>query len=114
MTKVHRRDLGDITVLELSGRLMGGPDAEQFHKLIREVLAQGRHRVVVDLGDVAWVNSSGLGSLIAAYTALKEAGGIMKLMRVSRRVDQILQVTKLSTVFLSYPDEDSAVRSFGP
>lgn len=108
MNKLTRRDDGDVVILTLSGRLMGGPDTEQFLKQVRDVVAEGRQKVIVDMGGVAWVNSSGLGALIAAWTALQEAGGKMTLVRVSRRIEQILGVTKLNTVFQIHADEESA------
>lgn len=106
--KMNMREDGEWTVFELSGRLMGGPDTEPFLKAVREQVAQGRIRFMVDLGDVAWVNSSGLGALIAAWTLLKEKGGTLRLFRVSRRINQILAVTKLNTVFDVHADEASA------
>jgi len=112
MIKVVRRDREGVSILELSGRLMGGPDSEQVQKGIRDLIAEGRFKVVVDLGQVAWVNSSGLGILIAAFTALREKGGSLKLLNVSKRIEQILAVTKLSTVFESYADEGAVVESF--
>ncbi|MDZ4803349.1 MAG: STAS domain-containing protein [Candidatus Eisenbacteria bacterium] len=108
-----RRDDGDVTILTLSGRLMGGPDTEQFLKAMREVIDAKRTRVILDMGDVAWVNSSGLGALIAGWTLLQEKGGSLKLIRVSRRIEQILAVTKLDTVFELHPDEASARAGFG-
>jgi anti-sigma B factor antagonist len=112
MIKVNRRDRDSVSILELAGRLMGGPDSELFQKTLRDLMAEGRFNVVVDLGQVAWVNSSGLGILIASFTALKEKGGSLKLLNVSRRIEQILAVTKLSTVFETYSDEDAVVASF--
>jgi anti-sigma B factor antagonist len=112
MLRLKRRERGNVVILELSGRLMGGPDSDSFQKTIRELIDQGRLHVVVDLGGVAWINSSGLGMLIASYTSLKDRGGCLKFMNVSRRIEQILQVTKLNTVFESYPDEESVVGSF--
>jgi anti-sigma B factor antagonist len=112
MIKVNRRDRDDVSILELAGRLMGGPDAENFQKALRDLIAEGRLKVVIDLGQVAWVNSSGLGILIASFTSLKEKGGSLKLLNVSRRIEQILAVTKLSTVFETYSDENAVVASF--
>jgi anti-sigma B factor antagonist len=108
MNKLTRRDDGDVVILTLSGRLMGGPDTEQFLKVVRDLVAEGRQKMIVDMGGVAWVNSSGLGALIAAWTSLQERGGKMSLVRVSRRIEQILAVTKLNTVFQIHADEDSA------
>lgn len=108
MNKLTRRDDGDVVTLTLSGRLMGGPDTEQFVKQIRDIVADGRQKVIVDMGGVAWVNSSGLGALIAAWQALHDRGGRLLLVKVSRRIEQILAVTKLNTVFQIHADEESA------
>lgn len=113
MIKINRRERDGVVILQLSGRLMGGPDAEQFQKLIHDLVEAGQLRVVVDLGPVSWINSSGLGTLIAAFTTLKERGGSLKLLGVSRRIEQILQVTKLNTIFELHATEDSVVASFG-
>lgn len=106
--KMTQREEGEWSIFELSGRLMGGADTEPFLKAVRELAARGRTQVLVDMGQVAWVNSSGLGALIAAWTLLKEKGGLLRLFRVSRRISQILAVTKLNTVFDVRDDEVSA------
>ena len=111
--KINRRVRGDVVILELGGRLMGGPDSEALQKVIRELLTAGSRPVVIDLGHVGWVNSSGLGMLIAAFTTLKEAGGMLKLLNVSRRIEQILAVTKLNSIFEIHAEEDAVVGSFG-
>lgn len=112
MNKLTRHDDGDVVVLVLSGRLMGGTDTEQFLKQVRDVVAEGRRKLIVDLGGVAWVNSSGLGALIAAWGSLQEKGGMMSLIGVSRRIEQILAVTRLNTVFQIHADEGAARAAF--
>lgn len=111
--KINRRTRGDVVILELQGRLMGGPDSEALRKVIQDLIAQGTRRVLIDLAQVAWVNSSGLGMLIDAYTTLKESGGVLKFLNVSRRIESILAVTKLNTIFEMYAEEDAAIGSFG-
>ena len=75
-------------------------------------LDQGQRSILVDLGDVPWINSTGLGILIAAHSTISKAGGTMKLSRVAKRVDSILMVTRLSMIFESYEDEAQALASF--
>ncbi len=107
------REEGAVTILEISGKIMGGPDAEQFHGLIKELLTNGKTKLLVNLGRVNWINSTGLGILIAGYTSVKDAGGQFKLLNVSERIDSILMVTKLAGIFESYDDMSEALASFG-
>ena len=104
---------GDVVVISLSGQLMGGPDAEAVRQLIRENLDAGHKKIVIDIGDVSWVNSTGLGILIASHVTVSNAGGSVKLSRVSHRISQIFMVTKLHTVFDTHDSVEAAVASFG-
>jgi len=110
--KIKQEDREGVTILRLNGKLMGGPDAETFQKLIRELVESGKKKVVVDMGDVSWVNSTGLGILISGYSTLRNAGGTIKLIRVNKRIDQIFMVTKLHTIFDTFEDETHALASF--
>jgi anti-sigma B factor antagonist len=110
--KVSKRLEGDVAVLSLSGKLMGGPDAESVREIIRDTLEQNTKKILIDLGDVSWVNSTGLGILIASHVTVTNAGGALKLSRVSKRIDQIFMVTKLHTVFDTYESETAALESF--
>jgi len=110
--KIHREDSGGVTILRLNGKLMGGPDAEGFQKLVKELVEAGRKQVLVDMGKVSWVNSTGLGILISGYTTLRNAGGTLKLVGVNKRIDQIFMVTKLHTIFESFEEETRALSSF--
>jgi len=112
--KIRREDRGSVAILRVSGTIMGGPDADAFHGVVRGALADGRRHLLVDLGEVSWVNSSGLGILIASYTRVRREKGALKLLNVSRRIESILMVTKLNTFFESFQDETRAIRSFGP
>ncbi|MBN1826978.1 MAG: STAS domain-containing protein [Candidatus Eisenbacteria bacterium] len=110
---LKRREVGDVIILELSGKLMGGPDAALFHDTIKDLLTSDRKKIVVNLSSLNWINSTGLGILISGYTSVKNAGGQLKLTSVAERVQSIFMITKLATVFESYPNEDEAVASFG-
>jgi anti-sigma B factor antagonist len=110
--KISRKDRDDVVVLALSGKLMGGPDADKFHDQIRRILDEGHRQIVIDLADVEWINSTGLGILIAAHSTVSKADGRMKLLKVSKRVDSILMVTRLNMIFESYDDEAQALASF--
>lgn len=109
--KVTRRDLGHVVILDLSGRLMGGAEAAAFQQEVRDLLDDGRLRMLVNLADVTWINSTGLGLLISAFSLVKKRGGVMKFFGVTERIRGILAITRLGTVFETYPDEAAALAS---
>ena len=110
--KMVQEEKDDVTILRLSGKLVGGPTAEKFQETIKALVAQGKNNVLVDMGGVSWVNSTGLGILIASYTTLRRSDGKVKLLKVSKRVQSILMITKLSTIFETHEDEAKALASF--
>ena len=110
--KISVRKKDSVAILDLSGKLMGGPDADVFKETIKNLIAEGYKNVIVNLSKVPWVNSTGLGILIAGYTTLKKEGGSLKLVHVTDRIQSILMITKLGTIFESYSDEGEAVKSF--
>ncbi len=110
--KVQREEKDGVVVLRLEGKLMGGPDADVIHAAVKEAISQGKRNVLIDLADVSWVNSTGLGILITNYTTLKQNEGMLKLVNVSKRIESILMVTKLNTVFESFSSETDALASF--
>jgi len=109
---ISRRDVGDVVVLDLQGKIMGGSDSEAFQQALRGLVDGGTRKVLVNLGQVSWINSSGLGILIEGFSALQRNGGTLKLVQVPPRIESLLAVTKLSTIFESYRQEDEAVQSF--
>lgn len=110
--KLKERTRDGVAILEMSGKLMGGPDAETFDETLKTLIHEGHCNVIVSMDKVKWVNSTGLGILISGYTTLKKNGGELKLLKVSERIENIFIVSKLFTVFESYQDEDEAVQSF--
>lgn len=110
--KIKEREQDGVAILELSGKIMGGPDSEKFSSTLKQLIHEEKTRVIVDLGKVTWVNSTGLGILISGYTTMKRSNGEMKLLNVSDRIESIFMVTKLASVFESYKDEDEAIQSF--
>lgn len=108
--QIQTRIVDDIAVMELFGQFVAG-DAS-LSDCLRSLAREGHTRVVIDLAGVNYMDSSGLGELIAGYIASKEAGGALKLMRVTRRVQVLLTVTNLITTFETFPDEATAVASF--
>lgn len=110
--KLKERKRDGVAILEMSGKLMGGPDAETFNETLKTLIHEDCHNVIVSMERVKWVNSTGLGILISGYTTLKKNGGELKLLKVSDRIENIFIVSKLYTVFESFQDEDEAVQSF--
>lgn len=101
----------DKQVISLSGKIMGGPEAGQINDQIHALIEQRKKEIIIDLKNVEWMNSSGLGILIGAITTLRNNGGNLCLIHVSDRLQNLLKITKLSGVFDIYPDLDTAVKS---
>jgi anti-sigma B factor antagonist len=103
---------GDVMVLNLSGKIMGGPDHEKFQTEIKTLISDGYVDILLDMHKVSWVNSTGLGILVSAYHTLKKNGGQLKICQVSDRIDNILNVTQLKLVFETFENCDEALTSF--
>lgn len=110
--KIKERAEGGVTVLELSGKIMGGPDYEKFHEEVRRMVEEGKKDLLLDFGGVTWINSTGLGLLISAYTTLRREGGRMKVCNVKDRVRSIFYVTQLNKVFDNFETAEEAIASF--
>lgn len=98
-----------VTIITLSGKIMGGPEAGEINDEIHELIDRGKHKIIIDLQQVEWMNSSGLGILISAITTLKNNNGSMALVHVSDRIMNLLKITKLKDVFAIYDDVESAL-----
>ena len=112
LLRATHRDAGKVTVIDLSGRITLGEGSALLRKTIRTLLEEQRTRLLLNLGDVDYIDSSGIGELVSAFTAVKGSGGEMKLLNLTRKVRDILQITKLYTVFDVHSDENTALRSF--
>ncbi len=102
----------DVVIIELKGDVLGGPDANKLTARIREILAEGNANIVLDLKGVEYMNSSGLGMLTSAQTSVKKEDGEVKLSNPSERIESLLKITKLNTIFESYHSVVDAVKSF--
>ena len=109
--KIKERIENHVAVLSLSGKMMGGPETTALHDYIRRLMADGINKVVIDLGGVKWINSSGLGVLMAAMTTLKGGDGSMKLANVTEKVESLLMITQLMRIFETFDSVDRAVSS---
>ncbi len=110
--KINKRDNGEVTVVDLSGRLTLGDASAQLRQALRELLDGGRKKIVLNLGQVGYIDSSGLGELVSSFTTVKNNGGQLKLVNLTDKVSDLLTVTKLYTVFEIHSDEGAAVQSF--
>ena len=110
--KLHKQERDDIVILELSGKIMGGPDASLLNDKLHDLVDAGKNKVIVDLAKVNWMNSSGLGILIGALTTIRNNNGELKLANVTERIKSLFIITKLITVFESHESIESAIKSF--
>src|SRR5882724_5573660 len=103
------RDSGSVTVVDMGGRIVLGDGSALLRKTIRQLLEGDRTKILINLADVDYIDSSGIGELVHAYTSVKTRGGELKLLHLTRKVHDILQITKLYTVFDVYSDESAAI-----
>ena len=109
---IRERVVNGISVLDISGKISLGEGDLQIKDRIKDLLADGQRRIPLNLGDVSYIDSAGLGSLISSYATVKREGGNLKLVNLTKRVKDLLMITKLITVFDTFEDEESAVDSF--
>jgi anti-sigma B factor antagonist len=110
--KATNRDIGSTTVVDISGRITLGEGSAMLRGLVRQLLDHGRKNIVLNLADVNYIDSSGIGELVSSFTAVKKEGGELKLLNLTRKVHDLLLITKLFTVFDVHNDEQKAVASF--
>jgi anti-sigma B factor antagonist len=110
--KLTTHQKGEVTIIDISGKLTLGEGTSTLRTKIRELVEGGSKRIVLNMADVSYMDSSGLGELIASHTTVTTAGGEMKLLNLAKRVHDLLKLTKLYTVFETFEDEASAVDSF--
>jgi anti-sigma B factor antagonist len=110
--KLNNREENGVMIIEPRGKIMGGPESTALHDLLHDLIDQGKKNVVIDLGKVDWMNSTGLGLLISGLTTLRKSGGELKLANVTDKIQSLLTITKLVTIFKSYDSVDEAVTSF--
>ena len=109
---IASREVDGVAVLDLSGRITLGEGSVQIRDAIRELLGKGRKSILLDLGEVNYIDSSGLGELVSAYTSARNQSAALKLLKLTKKVHDLLQLTKLYTVFDIFDDEAVAIASF--
>lgn len=107
------REAGGVTVLELEGRIVLGEESNAFRERVKTLLAAGKTKIVLNMGNVTYIDSAGLGTLVASHQSARTQGATLRLAQLGQKFMELLQVTKLLTVFDVYPTEAEAIKSFG-
>jgi anti-sigma B factor antagonist len=110
--KLKTKEIKDVTVIELDGNMIGGPDASALNDYLHELITKEKKNVVIDLKSVNFINSSGLGMLIGGMTTMRNSGGELKLANASKKIENLLEMTKLHKVFDIHKNINEAVASF--
>ena len=111
---IHQREREGITLIDLKGRLTVGQEVSTYRERMQKLIDSGRHSIVLNLDQVDYVDSTGLGAMVMCYTTLQRSGGTAKLLNLSRRSIELLVMTKLTTIFEVFNDEQNAINSFFP
>jgi len=110
--KANTRQLDGVTIVDLAGRITLGEGSVTLRDAVRELLNRGQKKILLNLADVSYIDSSGIGELVSGFTTVTNQGGQLKLLNLTKKVHDLLQITKLYTVFEVHTDEPSAIRSF--
>jgi len=110
--KLSTRQVGDVTVMDVAGRITLGEGSSALRDGLRELVGKNQKKILLNLGDVSYIDSSGIGELVSGFTTVTNSGGNLKLLNLNKRVKDLLQITKLYTVFDVHEDEAGAIRSF--
>jgi anti-sigma B factor antagonist len=109
---IDTKEIGNATILTLSGRVTLGDESNQLRTKIKELLTAGKKRLVLDMGGVGYIDSAGLGTLVAAYTSARNDGGEIRLANITKKFGELLNITKLVTIFDVYDSVTDALKSF--
>lgn len=110
--KTTIRKVGDVRIVDLSGRIILGDGTKALRETVQGLLAEGQRRILLNMGEVAYIDSAGIGELVASLISVRNRGGELKLLKLTRKVHDAVQITKLYTVFEISDDEGAAIRSF--
>ena len=110
--KLTTRQVGDVTVVDVAGRITLGEGSSALRESLRDLVGKNQKKILLNLGDVTYIDSSGIGELVSGFTTVTNSGGALKLLNLNKRVKDLLQITKLYTVFDVHEDEAAAIRSF--
>ncbi len=110
---IHERFVGDVTIIDVNGRMTLGEGQELLRDKVNSLIQQGKKKLVINLAEVPYIDSAGLGEIVRTYTTVSHQGGAMKLLNLTKRIQDLLAITKLLTVFETFDAEADAVASFG-
>ena len=110
--KLNTRQVGDVSVIDVSGRITLGEGSSTLRDALRELATKGQKKILLNLGEVSYIDSSGIGELVSGFTSVTNSGGQLRLLNLTKRVKDLLQITKLYTVFDVHDGEALAIRSF--
>lgn len=109
---ITERQAGDVTIVDLEGKVTIGEGSVALRNKIRELLGDGKNKILLNLAGVGYIDSSGIGELVSSFTAVSKEGGTLKLLNLTQKIQDLLAITKLLTVFDVYDSEDEALASF--
>ena len=110
--KLSTRQVGDVSVVDVAGRITLGEGSSALRDTLRDMVSKGQRKILLNLGEVSYIDSSGIGELVSGFTTVTNQGGQLKLLGLTKRVKDLLRITKLYTVFDVHDNEASAVRAF--
>ncbi len=109
---ISERQAGDVTILDMDGKVTLGEGSVALRSAIRRLLGEGKNKILLNLGSVAYVDSSGIGELVSSFTAVRKEGGTLKLLNLTQKIQDLLAITKLLTVFDVFENEGEALSSY--
>jgi anti-sigma B factor antagonist len=112
--QIEERNVGDVVVLDLKGKITLGEGDELLKDKVNSLVNQGRRKILLNFGEVPYVDSAGLGEIVRTYTTVSRQGGSLKLLSLTKRITDLLAITKLLTVFETFDTESDAIKSFSP
>jgi anti-sigma B factor antagonist len=110
--KIEKRTIGDVQVLDCSGKITLGEGTMTVRNTVMDILKEGGKKIIINLADVNYIDSSGIGELVRTYITVSSSGGQLKLLNLTKKIQELLQITKLLTVFQVYDSESAALASF--
>ena len=111
--RMTERDVSGVTVLDIEGRIVLGEESNSFREKVKSLLAAGKKKIILNLAQVSYIDSAGLGTLVATFHSARSQGATLKLTNLGSKFKEVLQVTKLMTVFDTYDNETAAIQNFG-